>query len=98
AFQVNLGVSALPHWLPFATLLTAAAATLLWLGRIEIQGTAAAKGVEFGAGQAHLPVTVISRSAEIAPTAKSAARGPQLDPSAFVLHRPWVGPMVLVGL
>jgi hypothetical protein len=41
---------------------------------------------------------VIAQSAEVAPSAKSAALGRQLDPAAFVLHRAWVGPMILVVL
>jgi hypothetical protein len=102
AFEVNLGqlvTATLPHWLPFATLFTVAAATLLWLGRVEIQVTAGAGNeVELWAGQARLPVTVIARSAEIPRSAKSAALGRQLDPAAYVLHRAWVGPMILVVL
>jgi hypothetical protein len=101
AFEVNLGVAALPGWLPFATLFTVAAATLLWLGRVEIRvtaGSAPGDGVELWAGQAHLPVTVIARSAEIPRSAKSAALGRQLDPGAYVLHRAWVGPMILLVL
>ena len=101
AFEVNLGVAALPDWLPFAVLFTVAAATLLWLGRVEIQVTAGSgpgHGVELWAGPAHLPVTVIARSAEIPRSAKSAALGRQLDPAAYVLHRAWVGPMILVVL
>ena len=97
AFEVNLGVAALPDWLPYAVLFAAAAGVLLWLGRIEIRVTAGDE-VELWAGEAHLPATVISRSAEIAPSAKSAALGRQLDPAAFVLHRAWVGPMILVVL
>ena len=50
------------------------------------------------AGPAHLPVSVISRSAEVPRSAKSAALGRQLDPAAYVLHRAWVGPMVLIVL
>jgi hypothetical protein len=97
---MNLGVAALPHWLPFATLFIVAAGVLLWLGRVEIQVTSGSEGaqLELWAGQAHLPVTVIARSAEVAPSAKSAALGRQLDPAAFVLHRAWVGPMILVVL
>jgi hypothetical protein len=100
AFEVNLGVAALPDWLPYATLFAVAAGTLLWLGRIEIRVIADSQvgQVELWAGQAHLPVNVIARSAEIAHPAKSAALGRQLDPAAFVLHRGWVGPMVLVVL
>jgi len=101
AFEVNLGVPALPAWLPFATLFTVAALALVWLGRPEIQVTgesAAGATVQLWAGQAHLPVTVIARSAEVPRSAKSAALGRQLDPAAFVLHRAWVGPMILVVL
>jgi hypothetical protein len=102
AFEVNLGVRALPNWLPYAVLFTVATGTLLWLGRIEIRVTAGpdaqAAGVELCVGDAHLPITAIARSAEIPRSAKSAALGRQLDPAAYVLHRAWVGPMVLVVL
>ncbi|HTM83321.1 MAG TPA: DUF3093 domain-containing protein, partial [Mycobacterium sp.] len=47
---------------------------------------------------AHLPTTVIARTAEVPQSAKSAALGRQLDPAAFVVHRGWVGPMLLVVL
>src|SRR5271167_4762786 len=66
AFEVNLGITALPDWLPFATLFAVATGTLLWLGRVEIQvsvDSAAGAGIELRAGQAHLPVTAIARSA-----------------------------------
>ena len=98
AFEVNLGIRSLPDWLPFATLLAVATAALLWLGRVEVRVIADDSGVELWAGEAHLPVTVVAKSAEIARTAKSAALGRQLDPAAFVLHRAWVGPMVLLVL
>jgi hypothetical protein len=101
AFEVNLGVAALPDWLPYATLFTVAAGALLWLGRAEIRVTAGSEvgaGAELWASDAHLPVTVIARSAEIPRSAKSAALGRQLDPAAYVLHRGWVGPMILVVL
>ncbi|MBX9641387.1 MAG: DUF3093 domain-containing protein [Mycobacteriaceae bacterium] len=98
AFEVNLGIRVLPNWLPFAVLFAVATGVLLWLGRVEVRVTAADAGIELWAGDAHLPVTVVSRSAEIARTAKSAALGRQLDPAAYVLHRAWVGPMVLLVL
>jgi hypothetical protein len=41
---------------------------------------------------------VFTRSAVVPRSAKSAALGRQLDPAAFVLHRNWIGPMVLVVL
>lgn len=98
AAEVNHAVPALPDWLPFAALFVVAAGALLWLGRMEVQVAVGDDGVELWAGEAHLPVTVISRTAEVPRTAKSAALGRQLDPAAFVLHRGWIGPMVLAVL
>jgi Protein of unknown function (DUF3093) len=98
ALEVNQAVASIPRWLPFVLLFVVAAGTLLWLGRIEIRVTADDGEVELWAGEAHLPVTVIARTAEIPQSAKSAALGRQLDPAAYVLHRGWVGPMALVVL
>jgi len=98
ALEVNQGVQALPNWVPFAVLLPVAAVALLWLGRTEVRVVAGAAENELWAGAAHLPVSVISRSAEVPKSAKSAALGLQLDPAAYVVHRAWVGPMVLLVL
>ncbi len=96
--EVNMGVPSVPDWLLFAVLFVVAAGTLLWLGRHEVRVTSQDGAVELWAGEAHLPTSVIVRSAEIPRSAKSAALGRQFDPAAFVLHRGWVGPMVLVVL
>ena len=98
ATEVNMGVRSLPNWLPFAVLFGVAAGVLLWLGRSEVRVTTQDDTVELWAGQAHLPATVVSRSVEIPASAKSAALGRKLDPAAFVAHRAWVGPMLLVVL
>ena len=100
AYEVNLGIRSLPNWLPYAVLLPIAAATLVWLGRIDVRvvSTSGSEGAEteLWVGPAHLPVSVITRSAEVPRSAKSAALGRQLDPAAYVVHRPWVSPMVLI--
>jgi hypothetical protein len=107
AFEVNMGVPALPNWVPFAVLLPVAAVVLLWFGKTEVSVVGAdvrskdggsSDGTELWVGLAHLPVSVIARSAEVPKTAKSAALGRQLDPAAYVVHRAWVGPMVLLIL
>lgn len=98
ALEVNQGVGGMPTWVPFAVLFGVAAAALLWLGRSEVAVIAGDGTLELWAGQAHLPTTVISRTAEIPRSAKSAALGRQLDPAAYVLHKAWVGPMVLIVL
>jgi hypothetical protein len=98
ATEVNMGVRALPDWLPYAMSAAAAVGVLLWLSRTEVQVSAAGAEVELRAGPAHLPVSAVRRSAEIPRTAKSAALGRQLDPAAYVVHRTWVGSMALVVL
>ena len=97
---MNQGVPGLPNWLPFALLLPLAAFVMLWLGKTEVRvvGGAQPDETELWVGAAHLPVSVISRSAEVPSTAKSAALGRQLDPAAYVVHRAWVGPMALLVL
>ncbi len=98
ALEVNQGVRALPNWLPFAVLFPVAAIVLIWLGRTELQVTSSDSGTELWIGGAHLPVAVIARTAEVPRSAKSAALGRQLDPAAYIVHRGWVGPMVLLVL
>ncbi len=98
ALEVNQAAASGPDWLSFAALFGVAAGAILWLGRSEVRVVANGDQVELWAGDAHLPVSVIARSAEIPRSAKSAALGRQLDPAAYVLHRGWVGPMVLVVL
>ena len=104
ALEVNQGVRALPNWVPFAVLLPVAAVVLQWFGRTEVRVVSGGDGIErttdteLWVNAAHLPVSVISRAAEVPRSAKSAALGRQLDPAAYVVHRAWVGPMVLVVL
>lgn len=106
ALEVDQGVRALPGWLPFAVLLPVAAAVLVWLSKTEVRVVSdkasgrdnPAAETELWVGDAHLPVGVISRSATVPRSAKSAALGRQLDPAAYVVHRAWVGPMALVVL
>ncbi|MGH3637459.1 MAG: DUF3093 domain-containing protein [Mycobacterium sp.] len=102
ALEVNQGVQSLPNWLPYALLLPVAAAVLIWLGRVDVRvvstSTADGADTELWVGAAHLPASVISRTAEVPRSAKSAALGRQLDPAAYVVHRAWVAGMVLVVL
>ena len=98
AAQVNMGVRDLPDWLAYVMMALVAIGVLLWLGRIEVRVVSTGSEAELWAGQAHLPASVITRSAVVPRSAKSAALGRQLDPAAFVLHRNWIGPMVLVVL
>lgn len=98
AYEVRLGLRDLPGWIPFAVFFAITVAALLWLGRIQVRVTDSGGQRQLWVGEAHLPAEVIARAAEVPQSAKSAALGRQLDPAAFVVHRGWVGPMVLVVL
>lgn len=98
AYEVRLGLRSLPGWVPFAVFFAITVAALLWLGRIQVRVTETGGRAELWVGEAHLPATVIARAAEVPASAKSAALGRQLDPAAYVVHRGWVGPMLLVVL
>ena len=96
--EVNVAARNLPDWLAFAVLAAVTVVVLVWLSRMEVRVTGEPGQVELWAGQAHLPADVVIRSGEVPRSAKSAALGRQLDPAAYVMHRPWIGPMVLVVL
>lgn len=98
AAEVNMSILRPPVWVPYAVLGAIAVVVLVRLSRTELRVVSDGTGIELWAGQAHLPASVIERSAEVPKSAKSAALGRQLDRAAFVLHRTWVGPMVLVVL
>ena len=99
ALEVDQGVRALPAWLPYAVLLPVAAVVLIGLGRTEVRVIGGDGGeTELWVGNAHLPASVVSRAAEVPRSAKSAAMGRQLDPAAYLVHRGWVGPMLLLVL
>ncbi|BBX93163.1 membrane protein [Mycolicibacterium boenickei] len=99
AFEIGLAAPAIPVWLPYVLLFGVAGAVLMWFSKTELKVVRDSAGdTELWVGDAHLPTSVISRTAEVPRSAKSAALGRQLDPAAFVVHRAWVGPMVLVVL
>jgi hypothetical protein len=102
ALEVNQAVQSMPNWVSFAVLLPVATAVWAWLGRVDVRvvssATEGGDDTELWVGAAHLPVSAISRSAEVPRSAKSAALGRQLDPAAYVVHRAWISPMILVVL
>lgn len=50
------------------------------------------------AGGAQLPHDVVSRSLAVPDSARRAALGPQLDPAAFLVTRPWVKQLAMFVL
>lgn len=98
AAEIHMGAPGLRAWLPYLVLLPLPAWAMIWLSRSRVSVLDDPDGIHLHVGQARLPVDVISRVAEVPGSAKSAAMGRQLDPAAFVHHRVWIRPMVLVVL
>ncbi|MFE3193193.1 DUF3093 domain-containing protein [Nocardia sp. NPDC059240] len=99
AAEIHMGAPGVRAWLPYVLLFPIAAWVLVWFSRHRVEVAADADGVpELRTDRAHLPATFVKRAAPVPTSAKSAALGRQLDPAAFVQHRAWVGPMVLLVL
>ncbi|MCK0092208.1 DUF3093 domain-containing protein [Rhodococcus sp. F64268] len=94
AAELHMGAPGMYAWVPYAALIPCAVWTLVWLSRRRIEVI----NGELVVDQAHLPVELISRGVVVPGSAKSSALGRQLDPAAFVRHRPWVKTMALIVL
>ncbi len=99
AAEIHMGAPGIRAWLPYVLLFPVPVWVLLWVSRHRVEVARDGDGVlELRADRAHLPVTYVSRAAAVPGSAKSAALGRQLDPAAFVQHRPWIGPMIVLVL
>ncbi|MFC4602820.1 DUF3093 domain-containing protein [Rhodococcus kronopolitis] len=100
AAEIHMGSPGIFAWLPYVLLFPFPVWGLLWLSRLRVEVFAGAPGSrgELRVGRARLPLEAISRVAVVPGTAKSAALGRQLDPAAYVQHRTWIKPMVLIVL
>lgn len=96
--EVHMGSPQVPVWLPLPFLVGLAAFAMYRLGRSRVAVVDGPDGRELQVGDAHLPTRFIARTAVVPRSAKSAAMGRQLDPSAYILHRPWIGSMVVAVL
>lgn len=94
AAEVHLGQPGLRAWLPYVLMVPLAPAVLVWLGRHRVWVVAG----ELHVGPAHLPLHHVGRVTAVRTPGKRRLLGPDLDPAAFVLHRPWIGPVVRVEL
>lgn len=98
AAEIHMGAPGLRAWLPYVILLPLPIWGMIWMSRLRVEVVDEADGRHLRVGDAHLPVAVIARTAEVPASAKSAALGRQLDPAAYVQHRTWVKTMILVVL
>ncbi|MET9486703.1 DUF3093 domain-containing protein [Nocardia sp. NPDC006630] len=99
AAEIHMGAPGVRAWLPYVLLFPIPVWVLLWMSRHRVEVARDADGTpELRIDTAHLPATFVARAAGVPTSAKSAALGRQLDPAAYVQHRAWVGPMLLLVL
>lgn len=94
AAEAHMGYPGVFEWLPYAVFVPIAIAVPLWLGRMKIE----VRADELWVGDAHLPLRCVEDAEVIAATEKRRALGPDLDPAAFIVLRPWVKTAVRVWL
>lgn len=94
AAEVHLGYPGIRAWLPYLLSMPIAVAVLLRLGRQRVH----VSGDELRVGAAQIPLRHLGEVVSIPARYKRRALGPELDPSAFVLHRPWIGSMLRIEI
>ncbi|WP_327152229.1 DUF3093 domain-containing protein [Nocardia sp. NBC_01329] len=99
AAEIHMGAPGLRAWLPYVLLFPVPVWVLLWMSRHRLEVAPDATGTpELRVDRAHLPVSFVARATVVPESARSAALGRQLDPAAYVQHRPWIGTLVLLVL
>jgi hypothetical protein len=98
AAELHTGYPGVRSWLSYLALGAATVVVLLLSGRTRVGLQDAPGGRVLRAGAAVLPVRFVAGASVITATDKRAALGRGLDPAAFVLHRPWVGALIMVRL
>jgi hypothetical protein len=97
-FSLWLGHPGVPAWVCPVVLVPAASVALARLGRYRVSVTDHPDGPVLRVGPAALPTSFIAAATAVPAAAKQRELGPGLDPSAYVLHRPWIGPLARVEL
>lgn len=92
AAEVHMGYPGVRSWLPYVIAFPLAIAGLLWFGRTTVR----ISGDELHVGDAHIPLRCLGQVDICAGTEKRKALGPELDPTAFVVHHAWIGPVLRV--
>jgi hypothetical protein len=97
--SMRLGHPGVPWEVPAVVVGALLALALVRLGRQRVAVREHPDGEQvLYVGPARLSARFIAGARAVAASDKQRLLGPELDPQAFVLHRPWVGPVVRVDL
>jgi hypothetical protein len=90
--EIHMGYPGLRAWIGYAVLVPLAVLVMYRLGRTRVL----VQDGELRVADRAVPVERIGRTQVVAPADKRVALGPELDPEAYLMHRPWVGPVLRV--
>lgn len=90
--EVHLGYPGIRSWIGYAIAVPLCIGALLWLGRIRVRVVDGALRV----GEATLPLRYVGQVDVVPRERKREALGPELDPAAHLVHRPWIGSVVRI--
>lgn len=94
AAEIHLGHDGVRSWLPYVVLIPLALLAVAAVSRITVVVT----DEELHVDDAHVPRHLLLAAETLDGEQRRDALGPELDPVAFVVHRPWVRGMVRVYL
>lgn len=92
--EVHMGYPGLRSWIGYAVCIPLFVAALFWLGRTRVR----VEGGELRVGAASVPLRHVGRVEVVDRADKQSALGPELDPSAHLMHRVWIGPVLRVEI
>lgn len=90
--EIHMGYPGVRSWIGYVVLIPLSLLVVWRLGAARVQVT----GTELTAGDEHLPRADVGRVQIVPKDRKQQALGPELDPTACVVHRSWVGPVVRI--
>lgn len=90
--EVHMGYPGIRSWIGYAVTVPVVVVALVRLGHTRVRVT----DTELRVDDAVLPLADVGLTDIVANADKQAALGPELDPDALFVHRPWIGPVVRV--
>jgi hypothetical protein len=90
--EVHLGYEGVRSWIGYAITVPVCLLALVWLGRVRVRVT----DRELRVGDAVLALRHVGQVDVVQREGKQAALGPDLDPTAHMVHRAWIGPVVRI--
>jgi hypothetical protein len=94
--EVHMGYPGVRSWIGYAITVPLCIGTMVWLGRVRVRVTGDKDNGELQAGEARLPLRYVGHVDVVPREGKQVALGPELDPTAHLVHRAWIGPVVRI--